>query len=139
MTSTDSTKSEKVQKAIDDAPDGWTICGNYRAVTDLIWPRADTLIWLDYSMTIVFARVWRRTIFRSLRREVLWGGCRENLWMQFFTKDSLFLWVINTWRRYRRDYPKVLRSDCCRHLHIVRLRSPQETERWLDRGGPARA
>ena len=80
----------KVQAALANAPDGWTICGNYRAVNDAIWPFTDTLIWLDYSMTVVAWRIFRRTMRRCLRRETLWDGCRESLWLQFCTKDSIF-------------------------------------------------
>ena len=88
----------KVIEAIERAPRGWAVCGNYRVVRDAIWPHADTIIWLDYPMRIVFLRVLWRTMKRAWSGEMLWGGCRENLWMQFCTKESLFLWVINTWR-----------------------------------------
>src|SRR2546423_4077200 len=95
---------EKVVAALAAAPQGWTICGNYRAVSDAIRPNADTIVWLDYPMSLVF----RRTLSRTLRRwwcgEVLWNGNRERLWTNFCTSDSILLWVINTWRIRRRDY-----------------------------------
>ena len=111
--------------------DGWTIDGNYLKVRDLVWSRADTLIWLDYPMSVVFTRVLRRTLARAWRREVLWNGNRERLWVQFCTSDSLLLWVINSWRRHRRDYPKLLREERYQHLRVLRFRSPRETEAWL--------
>jgi adenylate kinase family enzyme len=123
---------DKVVRAILGAPQGWTICGNYRPIRDAIWPSADTLIWLDYPMRIVFLRTLRRTLKRAISREMLWGGCRENLWMQLCTKDSLFLWVINTWRIRKRDYPKMLRSKHCAHMRIIRFRHPTQAQRWLD-------
>src|SRR2546423_12098783 len=55
---------QKVIAALKNAPDGWTICGHYRAIRDAIWPFADTVIWLDYPMATVFSRV----IVRTLRR-----------------------------------------------------------------------
>lgn len=122
----------KVTAAIQNAPQGWTVCGNYRAIRDAIWPFADTIIWLNYPMRIVFLRVLRRTLKRAIRGEMLWGGCRESLWMQLCTADSLFLWVINTWRIQRRDYPAMLRSKHCRHMRVIRFRHPKQTQQWLE-------
>lgn len=122
----------KVTRAIQNASQGWAVCGNYRVVRDAIWPHADTIIWLDYPMRIVFLRALRRTMKRAMTGEMLWGGCRENLWMQLCTKDSLFLWVINTWRIRRRDYPKMLRGKHCRHMRVIRFGNPKHAQQWLD-------
>jgi adenylate kinase family enzyme len=122
---------EKVIRALAAAPNGWTICGNYRGVADAIRPHADTIVWLDYSFFVVFARTLVRTLRRWWNGEVLWNGNRERLWTNFCTNDSILLWVINTWRFRRRDYPKEFREPCCAHLRIVRLRSQEETDRWL--------
>jgi adenylate kinase family enzyme len=111
--------------------ENWIIDGNYSAVRDAIWPRADTLIWLDYPMTIVFSRVVRRTFRRWWTDEVLWGGNRERLWEQFLSRHSLFLWVVQTWRIHRRDYPRLLREQAEAGKRIVRLRRPQEAEWWI--------
>jgi adenylate kinase family enzyme len=127
---------EKIINALQAAPDGWTLCGNYRKVRDAIWPSADTIIWLDYPMREVFTRVFVRTMKRVWTRELLWSGCRESLWIQFCSSESLFLWVIDTWRRQRRDYPAMLRGDECRHLRVLRFRSPAQTQAWLDRIAP---
>src|SRR4051812_29513824 len=40
---------------------GWVCDGNYSTVRDLVWGRADTLVWLDYPMGLVFRRVLGRT------------------------------------------------------------------------------
>ena len=71
--------------------EGWIVDGNYSVARDLIWPRATTLIWLDYSFPLVFWRLFRRTMTRGIMRTRLWNNNREDLWRHFLTKDSLFL------------------------------------------------
>src|SRR5512141_2294296 len=40
--------------------DRWTVDGNYGKVRDIIWGRADTIVWLDYPFLIVLWRLTRR-------------------------------------------------------------------------------
>src|SRR5439155_11910191 len=35
--------------------DGWVVDGNYSAVRDVVWPRATTIVWLDYDRGVVHA------------------------------------------------------------------------------------
>lgn len=125
----------RVAEAI--AQEAWSLCGNYASVRDLTLARADTVVWLDYAMSVIFTRALTRCLRRAVTREVLWANNRESLRLTFLSRDSLLLWVIESWRRHRRDYPKMLRSDACRHLRVLRFRTPAETEAWLSRlGGP---
>ena len=45
---------ERTSAAI--AGERWVTDGNKRAVRDLVWPRADTIVWLDYP---VYVSLWR--------------------------------------------------------------------------------
>ena len=128
---------EKVRDAIAAAPQGWVACGNYTIVRDELWPHADTIVWLDLPMTTVANRVIRRTFSRCWSGEELWGGCRERFWFQFFSKESLFLWVFQTWRKNRWRYPHLFRTAAYRHLRIVRFRDPVKADRWLENVCPA--
>ncbi|WP_374711380.1 adenylate kinase [Symbiobacterium terraclitae] len=113
------------------AGDCWTFDGNYSKVRDITWGRADTLVWLDYPLPLVLWRLLRRTIRRSLNLEQLWNGNRETLWHHLFTRDSLFLWALQTHGRYRREYPLLLQRPEYAHLAVIRLRSPGATAAWL--------
>lgn len=118
------------------AGDGWVVDGNYRAVRDIVWARADTLVWLDYPLPLVMTRLVRRTLGRAFRRERLWNDNRENLVTHFFRRDSLFLWAVQTHPRHRREYPIELSQPEYQHLAVARLRSPRETQRWLEGVSP---
>jgi adenylate kinase family enzyme len=111
----------------------WTCDGNYSKVRELIWSRADTIIWLDYPMSTVFTRVLRRSVMRWWRQEELWNGNRERLRDNLFCRYSLLLWVINTWRQLRREYSKLLRRQRAEGKNVVRLRTPDHAARWLER------
>src|SRR5436190_7080195 len=41
--------------------DSWAVDGNYAAVRDIVWSRADTIVWLDYSLPLILWRLTRRT------------------------------------------------------------------------------
>jgi len=112
--------------------DAWVVSGNYSRARDLIWSRADTLVWLDYPLRVVFWRLFRRTIKRIVTREELFGGNRETLQSQFLSRDSLFLWLLQSQPRHRREYPKLLELPEYRHLKLLRFYSPRETKCWLE-------
>jgi adenylate kinase family enzyme len=115
----------------------WVTDGNYSIVRDLVWARADTLVWLDYPLPTVMWRLWRRTLGRVRRRELLWGTNQERLREQFASRHSLFLWALNTHRRHRRDYPPLLARPEYAHLALVRLARPGQTAAWLAGLAPA--
>jgi adenylate kinase family enzyme len=117
----------KVRAAL-DRPD-WIVDGNYRVVRDLTWGQADEVIWLDYSFPRVLRQLVVRTFSRRARNELLWGTNRERLRDHFITKDSLFLWLIKTHWRHRREYPPQFAE--CPNLHVTRVRSPRELERHV--------
>jgi adenylate kinase family enzyme len=111
--------------------DHWVIDGNYSKVRDIVWSRADTIIWLDYSLALILARLFWRTVRRIVTRETLWNGNRENLRNQF-QRDSIMLWALRTYFKYRRSYPVLFQQPHHAHLNILRLTSPQEAQSWLD-------
>jgi len=99
----------------------WVIDGNYSRARDITWPRAGTIVWLDYSLPRVLWRLWWRTMNRTLTKKELWAGNRERLWTHFFTRDSLFLWAFQTYKRRRREYPELLSRPEHSHLSLIQL------------------
>jgi len=105
--------------------DAWTTDGNYGKVQDIIWGRADTLVWLDYAFPVILWRLITRTLRRVLTREVLWNDNRETWRGAFFSRDSLFVWAITTHTKRRERTLQRLREPAYQHLAVVRLHSPK--------------
>ena len=115
-------------------PSAWAIAGNYSPARDMSWPRAEAVIWLDYSLGTVFWQLWRRTWSRWWTRELLWGTNYERLLPQFkiwSAQDSLFHWLFKTYWRRRREYPQLLALPEYAHLKLYRFKDPKETEGWF--------
>ena len=121
----------RVERATDNPR--WVEAGNYGRVRDLLWPRADTIVWLDYGFPLVLRRLTARTVRRAVTGEVLWNGNREYFWehCRLWSEKSLFHWLVKTYWAYRRELPVLFARPEHRHLRIVRLRRPRETETWL--------
>jgi adenylate kinase family enzyme len=113
------------------AGEAWVVDGNYKKARDLIWPRADTVVWLDYSLPLIMRRVTVRTFGRWARREMLWGTNRESLRNTLLTRESIIWWAFTNYRPHRRRTHDDMRDPAYAHLRRVHLRNPRETARWL--------
>jgi len=111
----------------------WVIDGNYSAVRDIVWARADTVVWLDLPKRTVMRRVIWRTLRRVAGRAELWNGNRER-WRNLFTLDvqeSVIAWAWQTHGSRRERYAAALADPSASHLRVVRLRSPRAARRFL--------
>lgn len=123
---------ERVEKAIQVS--GWIVAGNYRTVRDIIWAKAEAVIWLDYPLPIVFWQLTRRTFRRWWKQELLWGTNREDLWTHFklWSEESLFHWLFKTYWKRKHEYPFLFSMPEHQHLGIIHFKHPSETEKWLN-------
>ncbi len=73
------------------AGDAWVIDGGYRAVRDLVWARATTVVWVDPPKATVMAQVIWRSFIRALTRHELWHGNWEEFrtWVDPGASDPL--------------------------------------------------
>lgn len=113
------------------AGDAWVIDGSYSGARDLVWPRADTIVWLDPPFPVLLWRLFLRTNRRILTREKLWNGNRERVDNAYFSRSSLYVWLFGTHGRHQREWPLALGQHP--HLRVVRFRSSREAARWLER------
>lgn len=101
----------------------WIVDGNHENVRDLLWLRADAVIWLDYSFATTLRRLLCRTIRRLWSRSVLSGGNRERF-RRLAGPNSVVLWAIRSYHRRRRSFELLLQQSRYRHLHVIRLTQP---------------
>ena len=144
------TDPEEFERRIRKATRGerWVVAGSYgRFSRRIIWPRLDTVIWLDLPMPVLARRALRRSWKRWRTREPLWGTNVERFWPQLMIwrkEDSLLGWLITQHARKRRDMLERLADPRWEHIRFVRLRSVREVEgfagrveRWGVRTGAA--
>ncbi|MFY9667348.1 MAG: hypothetical protein WAK44_05315 [Trebonia sp.] len=116
------------------AAGGWVIDGNYGRVRDLVWARADTVVWLDLPKRTVMRQVVWRTLRRVALRRELWNGNRER-WRNFLTwnpEQSVISWA---WHKHAPDHAKyaaAAASPASAHLRFIRLASRRDIARFLD-------
>jgi hypothetical protein len=96
----------------------------------LLLARCDLVVYLLLPRWLVMSRVVRRTIGRSLRREVLWNGNREPPLRTFFTdRDHV---VRAAWRSHGRNAAHITHIRAARpDVPIVILTSHREIGHWL--------
>jgi len=111
----------------------WVVAGNYHVVRDLVWPKAEAIIWLDYSLWRILWQLTRRTLVRWWSQELLWGTNRENLLIHFklWSQESLFHWLFKTYWRRKREYPMLLSQPEHQHLKLIRFTHPKERDEWF--------
>jgi adenylate kinase family enzyme len=115
------------------AADGWVIDGNYGRVRDLVWARADTVVWLDLPKRTVMGRVVWRTLRRVALRRELWNGNRER-WRNFFTwnpEQSVISWAWHKHAADRAKYAAAAADPANTHLRFIRLASSCDVARFL--------
>jgi adenylate kinase family enzyme len=134
------TRDEEFLPRVDSATDApsWVLDGNYSRTRSITWPKADTIIWLDYAFPRVFWQLLQRTVRRALTKEAMWDGCEESWRGSFLSRESILLWCLQTYWKRRRNYPEVFARPEHAHLRVVRLRTPLATCRWLESLGGSR-
>ena len=129
-----STPAEEMRLRVADATagDAWVVDGNYSKTQDITIARADTIVWLDYALPVIMWQLLRRTLGRAITQEEMWAGNRESLRTTFFSRDSILLWALQTYRRRRKQYSAMMADSSYFYLTFIHLRSPREMRAWLD-------
>jgi hypothetical protein len=114
--------------------EAWVADGNYSEVRDVLWPRANTIVWLDYSRALVMSRVVRRSIARAVTRRELWNGNRSD-WRRWGDPDHPIRWAWRTHGAKRDEYERLILLPEWSHLEVMRLRRPRDARSLLSLAG----
>jgi len=116
------------------AEDSWIIIGNYGTAKLKVWGRADTLVWLDYPLHVCLWRGLKRVLHRGIIKQKICNGNTESLWRSFFTKESILLWIVKTYKRRRTENEAALSGnpELAKKMIVHRLESISQAKGlWL--------
>ncbi len=109
----------------------WVTDGyGYPSVRELLWRRADTVVWLDVERRVAMARVLRRTLWHGLLRRELWNGNRESLLNAVRDPEHPVRWAWTQHAARRQLVAERVAGPESAHLTVVHLRTPAEVRRW---------
>jgi adenylate kinase family enzyme len=125
---------EVFQTRVEEALSGdrWVVDGNYSKIREIVWSRAETIVWLDYSFPVVMGQLLKRTIRRVFLQEECCNGNRETFRKSFLSRDSILLWGLRTYQKHRTQYSRLFQQPEYAHLKKVRLTSPEMAKRWME-------
>lgn len=83
---------------------------------------------------MILWRLLRRTVGRIRDGAELWPGTgnRETVRNAFFSRDSLFVWALRTYRVRKASYARLFGEPELAHVTRLRFARPADAERWLD-------
>lgn len=117
---------QKIQTIVDE--DAWVLDTAYGAWLDVPLSRVQLIVALDYARWVSFGRLARRAVRRAIDRRPVCNGNVES-WRNMFSRDSILLWHLKSFARKRRRIRDWARRQ---DPPTVVLRSPRETEAWLE-------
>ena len=110
------------------AQDRWVLDSAYGVWRDVVLPRAELVVGLDYPRWLSLARLVRRSLRRALTREPVCNGNHETL-ARLFVEDSIIRWHFRSFTR-KRQVMRGLRADSGMPPAIL-FRHPRQLDAWL--------
>ncbi|MER6775267.1 adenylate kinase [Streptomyces bacillaris] len=125
------------QAAAVTATGGWIVEGNFAKLADVVWHRADLLVWLDFPLPLILYRITRRSLRQLAGREDSPQARRLTWNSAFFGRRSLLRTAIRKYRANRPRYARQVAETAALGVEVVRLRSPREVRNWMQRTAEA--
>ena len=99
-------------------------------VRDLLWEKADTVLWLDYARRVIMPRVLRRSLRRTVTRESVFGGNRET-WAGWLSREHPVWWAWSQHTSRRSEIERRISDPRFAPLTAHRFSRPDDTTAWL--------
>jgi adenylate kinase family enzyme len=114
--------------AVAAAEPAWVFDTAYGSFRDLVEPRAQVVIGLDYPRWISLGRLLKRTFIRVIDRRPICNGNVETL-RQMFSPDSIIVWHFRSFTQKR----ATMRAWAARAegAPVMLVRRPRELERLV--------
>lgn len=109
------------------AGERWILDSSYGAWLDLVLPRAELVVALDYPRWLSFARLVRRTVSGAVTKEPRCNGNVES-WRTILSRDSILVWHFRSFAR-KRDRMRAWAASAD-GPEVLLFRRPRELEAW---------
>lgn len=112
----------------------WILDGNYSRSISVKWERVQKVIWIDLPFLTTLSQAVKRALKRAFYQEEIWPGTgnRESFKM-LFSRDSIVLWTIKTYRKKRMIYRTLMKDPHFSHIEFITLRSRKEMEGFIQK------
>ena len=110
------------------AGDEWVLDSAYGAWLDVVLPRAELVIGLDYPRWLSLQRLLRRSVRRRLDQQLICNGNTES-WRGLVSRDSIVWWHFRSFRRKRtrmRSWASARGGP-----EVLLFGRPRDLEAWL--------
>ena len=124
---------QREQMAAIAAGERWVLDSSYGAWLDVVLPRVDLVVGLDYPRWFSLQRLVRRSLRRWATGEVVCNGNTESL-RQLLSRDSIVVWHFKSFRR-KRDRMRSWAASSAGGPDVLLFSRPRELEAWLDQLG----
>ena len=111
------------------AGERWLLDSAYGAWRDVVMPRTQLVIGLDYPRWLSLVRLVKRTVIRTITKEPMCNGNVET-WRKALARDSIVVWHFRSYARKRSRMREWAASPDGPEVLI--FTHPRQLEAWLE-------
>jgi adenylate kinase family enzyme len=108
----------------------WVLDTAYASWLDVVLPRADLVVGLDYPRWFSLQRLIRRSIMRAIDKRPICNGNTESF-RTLFDKDSIVRWHFRSFRSKRRRLRAWAGADV-KGPAVLLFSRPKDLQAWID-------